>query len=281
MSRVMAVTFEEHGQLHYLDPGDRAYAVGDWVLYPTPDGDVVARCVWAPTEAAAYEGLPTCPGPATPADLAVDTANRERREHAAAFARAEVERLGLDMKVVGIDFVEKVAGVDRLFAVYFTAPQRVDFRQLLRELARGLGARIDLRQVGSRDAARLIGGIGSCGRELCCTTFLDAFEPVSLRLAKVQGLAPNPLRIAGACGRLMCCLAYEHPLYVDFLRRAPALGERVEVEGRHGVVTAHIVPAEAVDVRMGPGETLRCPLESVCSMRSAAPAPVGGGAADE
>lgn len=269
MSRVMAVVFERHGQLHYLDPGERDYRVGDWVLYPTADGDELAQCVWAPEEPQeGFDGLPVCAGTASQDDHHRDAVNRQIRDDAARIARDLIAERGLPMKVVGIDYLDSNPDFDRMVAIYFTAPHRVDFRALLPDLARTLDARIDLRQVGARDAAMLVGGIGSCGRELCCTTFLTRFEPVSTRLAKVQGLPTNPLQIAGACGRLMCCLAYEHPLYVDFLRTAPAVGEEVTVEGVSCRVVGHNVPAEAVQVRSSSGTIMSCPLESVCSRRT-------------
>lgn len=282
MTRVMAVAFERHGQLHYLDSGGRDYKVGDWVLYPTADGAEVAQCVWAPEEAELADGdLPVCLGPASAADLARDEANRQVRADATVAAKEIIARRGLPMKVVAVDYLDRSADYDRLIAIYYTAPHRVDFRQLLGDLARALDARIDLRQVGARDAARLQGGIGHCGRELCCSTFLKDFEPVSMRLARVQGLPPNPLQISGACGRLMCCLKYEHPLYVDFLQRAPSIGDRVEIDDGEGVVVGHNVPSDSVTVRQAGGEIVRCPLESVCSTSRARKARVAGKAVDE
>ncbi|MFT3887910.1 MAG: regulatory iron-sulfur-containing complex subunit RicT [Arachnia sp.] len=275
MARVMAVAFERHGQLHYLDPGDGQYRVGDWVRYPTESGPEVAQVVWAAEEVDGVGGAPLCDGPATERDLQRDEANRAVRAEATVVAKRLIARHELPMKVVGVDYVDTLPDVDRLIAIYYTAPHRVDFRALLRDLARGLGARVDLRQVGARDAARLLGGIGSCGRDLCCATFMTEFEPVSLRLTRVQGLPANPLQIAGACGKLMCCIAFEHPLYVDFHRRAPALGERVQVGDQEGVVTGHSVPAESVTVRMGSGEVVRCPLSSVCSIARARAERVG------
>ncbi|HJE50628.1 MAG TPA: hypothetical protein K8V15_01375 [Tessaracoccus flavescens] len=270
MTRVMAVAFDTYGTLHYLNPGERTYAVGEWVLYPTADGPEVAQCVWAAEEAGeAYDDLPVCLGPATEADLRRDEHNRQVRADATAVAKRLIAQHKLPMKVVGVDFLDRSESFDRMVAIYYTAPHRVDFRALLGDLARALEARIDLRQVGSRDAARLIGGVGSCGRELCCTTFLTDFEPVSMRLAKVQGLPPNPLQISGACGRLMCCLKYEHPLYVDFVRQAPSVGTPVEVDGERGVVVGHHVPANEVSVRQRSGEVVRCPLQSVCSTAGA------------
>lgn len=270
MARVMAVAFERYGQLHYLDPGERDYRVGDWVMYPTADGNELAQCVWAPEEATTSFGdLPLCAGEAGPADHERDARNRRIRDESATVARELIAKHRLPMKVVGVDFVDTSADYDKLTAIYYTAPHRVDFRALLTDLARMLRSRIDLRQVGARDAAKLIGGIGSCGRELCCATFLTDFEPVSLRLAKLQGLPPNPLQIAGACGKLMCCLKFEHPLYEDYYRRAPAVGERVDADGVPGKVIGHCVPAGSVRVALEAGEVVRCPIESVCSRRTA------------
>ncbi len=126
------------------------------------------------------------------------------------------------MKLIAVDYVSAT----NVFVVYFSAPHRVDFRALVRDLAARLRSRVELQQIGPRDEARLQGGIGPCGRDLCCATFLKDFEPVSVRMAKDQDLPVNPMRIAGACGRLMCCLKYEHPLYQDFKKKAPRTGRR-------------------------------------------------------
>jgi cell fate regulator YaaT (PSP1 superfamily) len=170
--------------------------------------------------------------------------------------------------VVAVDFIDSGIDFDQLVVIYFTAPHRVDFRTLVSDLARTLHARIDLRQIGSRDAARLVGGLGNCGRDLCCATFLKDFEPVSLRMARVQDLPPNPLKISGACGRLMCCLKYEHPLYAEFARTAPAVGEQVALEDGDGVVVGHQVPADSVVIRMSAnGATRTCSLAAACGAR--------------
>lgn len=155
--------------------------------------------------------------PATDEHLARDETNRRRRAEGRAIAKRLIRKHELPMKVIGVDYLD----TDNVFKIYFTAPHRVDFRALVRDLARGIKARVELRQVGPRDEARLQGGIGPCGRDLCCATFLKDFEPVSVRMAKEQDLPVNPLRIAGACGRLMCCLKYEHPLYVKAHERMP------------------------------------------------------------
>ncbi len=203
-------------------------------------------------------------------DLARDGANKRQRAETKLAAKKLIRRHGLAMKVVGIDYLDRSDEYDQLVVVYFTAPHRVDFRALVSDLARALNAKIDLRQVGSRDAARVLGGIGSCGRDLCCATFLKDFEPVSMRLAKTQGLPPNPMRISGACGRLMCCLKYEHPLYAEFNREAPKLGSAVETALGDGVVVGHRPAADAVVVRMNEsGESMSCSRAGVCGSRAA------------
>ncbi len=140
----------------------------------------------------------------------------------------------------------------------------------MRDLASRLRVRVELRQIGPRDEARLQGGIGPCGRDTCCSTFLKDFEPVSVRMAKDQHLPVNPLRIAGACGRLMCCLKYEHPLYQDFHQKAPKLGASVETPEGPGVVVGHSVPADKVVVKLSEdGRRCACPRASVCGSRQA------------
>src|SRR5215472_5511985 len=202
---MMAVSFERYGRLYYLDPGAYTPAIGDKVLVPTDSGPEVAECVWAPQWVPEdIDGLPVCEGLASDDDLARDEENRRRRAEGRLAARRLIREHGLPMKVTAVDFIS----ADHVFVVYFSAPHRVDFRALVRDLGGRLKARVELRQIGPRDEARLQGGIGPCGRDLCCATFLKDFEPVSVRMAKDQELPVNPLRIAGACGRLMCCLKY-------------------------------------------------------------------------
>jgi cell fate regulator YaaT (PSP1 superfamily) len=178
------------------------------------------------------------------------------------------------MKVVAVDYLDS----PDVFTVYFSAPRRVDFRALVRDLAGRLHARVELRQIGPRDEARLQGGIGPCGRDLCCATFLKDFEPVSVRMAKDQDLPVNPLRIAGACGRLMCCLKYEHPLYQKFREEAPRLGSTVESPEGPGTVVGHNVPGDKVVVKLAEdGRRCACPKASVCGSRQAYEATYGQG----
>jgi cell fate regulator YaaT (PSP1 superfamily) len=266
---VMAVSFTRYGRLFYLEASGHEPKVGDQVLFPTDVGTEVAECMWAPQYVVDdIGGLPAMVGFAGPDDLARDERNRRRRAEAKVAAKRLIRVHELPMKVVGIDVQDR--GTPPKIVVYFSAPHRVDFRDLLRDLARTIDSKIELRQLGARDDARVQGGIGPCGRDLCCATFLKDFEPVSVRMAKDQDLPVNPLKISGACGRLMCCLKYEHPLYQEFKADAPAVGASVGTPEGDGRVVAHDVPRESVVVRLSAsGQTCRCSRADVCAPRQA------------
>jgi cell fate regulator YaaT (PSP1 superfamily) len=267
VSLVCAVAFQRQGRLYYADPGGLTLRVGDLVRYPTDKGAEIAEVVWAPQWVDdEIGGLPVLEGLADDDDKRAAEISRKKRAAARVAAKRLIRDHELPMKLSGVDHV--VASNET--TIYFTAPHRVDFRALVRDLSATLHGRVELRQLSARDEARLTGGIGSCGRELCCSTFLVDFEPVSVRMAKDQDLPLNPLRISGACGRLMCCLKYEHPLYQDFADKAPAVGSEVETPDGDGTVVAHSVPAEQVVVRMAAdGRRTPCALASVCSSRRA------------
>jgi len=268
MGMLCAVSFNRYGRLFYLDPGDLRPAVGDKVLVPTDDGAEVAECVWAAQwvdEDTA--GFPRLAGLAQGDDLRRAELIRKRKAEAKVAAKRLIREHDLPMKVVAVDHVP---GDGARTTIYFTAPHRVDFRSLVRDLGATLHCRVELRQLSARDSAKVQGGIGSCGRDLCCATFLTDFEPVTIRMAKDQDLPLNPLRISGACGRLMCCLKYEHPLYAAFQSSAPSIGERVNTPEGSGRVVGHSVPRDAVVVRMdADGSRCSCSRASVCGSRQA------------
>ena len=278
MAMVMAVSFERYGRLYYLDPAEFTPRVGDKVLVPTDGGTEVAECVWAPAWSDdEVGGLPRLAGLATAADLDRDERNRRRRAEAKVAAKRLIKQHDLPMKVVGVDFLDR--GEPRRIVVYFSAPHRVDFRDLVRDLSRTLDIKVELRQLGARDEARVQGGIGPCGRDLCCATFLKDFEPVSVRMAKDQDLPVNPLKISGACGRLLCCLKYEHPLYQEFKASAPRVGATIGTPDGDGRVIGHNVPSDSVVVRLSAsGQTCKCSRASVCAPRLAHDEAVQGGA---
>lgn len=268
----MAVSFTPYGHLYYVDPGSLDPAVGEVVLVPTESGSEVATVVWVDQVAEIDAELPVCAGRPARADLDRDAANRRFKAEAEAIAVALVREHHLPMRIVGVDVDDRSAEFGRFVALYYTAPQRVDFRALLHDLAASLRARIDLRQIGSRDAARIIGGLGTCGRELCCSTFLPALPAIGMRMVKDQDLAGNLLQVQGACGRLKCCLSYEQDLYTDFGARAPAPGCRVETPDGPGLVVGRSVPCDSVTVRGGDGQRRTCPVALVTL--SGSPGPV-------
>ena len=265
-----AVSFTRNGQLYYYDPGDLDVRIGDKVLIPAGDVDEVAEVMWASQWVSEEtDGFPKLVGRAEDTDI--DRAGVVRRSKAKARVAAKrlIKAHALPMKFVGVDVSVPIGAKKHdQVTVYFSAPHRVDFRALVRDLGATLECRVELRQISARDEAKLSGSIGSCGRELCCSTFLKDFEPVTLRMAKDQDLPMNPLRISGACGRLMCCLKYEHPLYEKFKEDAPEIGSRVDTEQGSGVVVGHSVPSESVVVRMDEdGARCACTLASVCGSR--------------
>jgi len=271
MTRVMAVTFAQGGRLYYVDQGAIEAKACDAVLVPVEAGIEVATVVWVADAELAAE-LPICAGRAGQADLDRDQRNRTLKAEATEIAKALIAEHGLPMRVVGIDLDDHSSEYGRVVAIYYTAPQRVDFRALVRDLASALAARIDLRQIGGRDAARIVGGIGTCGRDLCCSAFLTEIQPIGMRLVKGQDIVANQLQAQGTCGRLKCCLAFEHAMYDDFDRAAPPLGCRVDTEHGPGVVVGRSVPSDTVTVRCGDGQRHVCPL-SVVTVRRAAIAP--------
>jgi cell fate regulator YaaT (PSP1 superfamily) len=267
MGMLCAVTFTPNGQLHYANPGDLRPQVGDMVMLPTDQGSVAARVVWAaeysPDEPA---GFPSLLGMASEAELAATDQLRKTKARAMVASRKLIREHKLPMKVLAVD---PQAGLGKI-VIYYSSPETVDFRSLLRDLSATLGSRIELRQLAARDSVRVTGAIGSCGRDTCCSTFLKDYEPITLAMARDQDLPANPMRISGACGRLMCCLKYEHPLYQEFKSTAPAIGEDVDSPAGPGRVVGHSVPADSVVIKLAAdGSRHVCPKASVCGSRKA------------
>jgi cell fate regulator YaaT (PSP1 superfamily) len=172
--------------------------------------------------------------------------NMKRKKSTLETCQQKIDSRGLDMKLIDVEFTFDNSKV----IFYFTADGRVDFRELVKDLASVFKMRIELRQIGVRDEAKMLGGIGNCGKGLCCHTWLPDFEPVSIKMAKVQGLSLNPTKISGICGRLMCCLKYENEAYLDLKRGLPEAGERVRTPDGVAVVVENNVLREQVKVRL-------------------------------
>jgi cell fate regulator YaaT (PSP1 superfamily) len=230
---VVGVRLTSTGRTFACDPGKLALRVGDKVVLDRDNA--VATVSVPPTLRTVTPPLPRVVRVADARDLARVAADDRRVAEALAFARERARARNLPIKIFR---VEMHAGSARA-TFTFAAEQRVDFRELVRELASKVHARVEMRQVGVRDEAKLVGGIGSCGRELCCTTFLPKFAPVSIKMAKNQNLALNPMKVSGQCGRLKCCLVYEDANYVEAAKNLPRAGKRVttpEGVGRVGDV---------------------------------------------
>lgn len=271
VARVVGVRFRRVGKIYSFDCEYLQLAPGEPVIVETARGLEYGEVVLPPRHVA-DEDLPQ------PLKKIVRRASDQDREQvhqnlrdqaaAAAAAREKIRQHGLEMKLVEAEYT-----FDRSkLVLYFSAEGRVDFRELLKDLSATLKTRIELRQIGARDEAKLVGGLGPCGRELCCTSWLTEFMPVSIRMAKDQDLSLNPTKISGLCGRLMCCLRYEHGQYEEARARLPAVGSRLRLpEGEAEVVGLNPLD-EAVQVRLPDG---RLRLVSVDALE-AAPVPPAG-----
>jgi len=211
---VVGVRFRRVGKVYYFDPGTTSPAPGDTVIVETTRGTEAAEVVVGPRnvpERSITQPLRSVLRKATADDVAHLQENRHEEREALKACAEKVAEHGLDMHLVSAEYT-----FDRSKLIfYFTSEGRVDFRQLVRDLSAAFKTRIELRQIGVRDEAKMLGGLGSCGRQLCCCTFLSEFHPVSIRMAKRQDLSLNPTKISGLCGRLMCCLRYECDSYPD------------------------------------------------------------------
>lgn len=267
MAIVVGVAFKEAGKVYYFDPSGIELKAGDEVIASTSRGDEFGQVVIAPEEVS--EGDITQPlkpilRKANQSDLARLEKNKKREAEALETCEKKIVEHDLEMKLID---VEQVFDGNKLI-FYFTADGRVDFRELVKDLAQIFKTRIELRQVGVRDEAKMIGGLGLCGQRLCCTIFLNDFEPVSIRMAKEQDLPLNPSKISGVCGRLMCCLKYEHCAYKDFKKRAPNRGTEVDTPEGRGFVVDYNVPRERVVVELESGGRQEIPLSEVTKVSS-------------
>ncbi len=228
MARVVGVRFKKAGKIYYFDPGDLNVASGQNVIVETSRGVEFGEVVVGPKmveEKDVVQPLKQVQRLAGPGDEETLEKNRELAKEAFRIGIEKVEEHKLPMKLVDVEYTFDHGKL----IFYFTADGRIDFRELVKDLASVFKTRIELRQIGVRDEAKMLGGIGPCGRPLCCATFLGEFDPVSIRMAKEQNLSLNPSKISGICGRLMCCLKYESELYREQRAELPEKGTRVFV----------------------------------------------------
>lgn len=259
---VVGVRFKEVGKIYYFEPGELDVIPGDPVIVETARGVeyglVVVEPRWIPAEEVPPQ-LKKIQRKATPEDAKRVQENQKDEKEALATCQKKVSEHGLPMKLIDAEYT-----FDRSKVIfYFVAENRVDFRDLVRDLAGIFRTRIELRQIGVRDEAKMIGGLGSCGRELCCSTFLGDFDTVSIKMAKEQNLSLNPTKISGACGRLMCCLKYEHLVYESLRSRIPREGNRVRTPFGVGVVVSANLLQERLQVRYADNKRETFPLAEV------------------
>ena len=249
MIKVIEIKFKTSGRVYYFDPLDLPIKAGDGVIVETARGMEFGEAANEPKEVEESEIV----APLKPVvRIATDEDRRMRAQYAAKEGEAfdicleKIAAHGLDMKLVDVEYTFNGSKV----VFYFTADERVDFRELVKDLAYALKTRIELRQIGVRDEAKMLGGLGPCGRLVCCKSFLDDFRPVSIKMAKEQNFSLNSAKISGACGRLMCCLRYEHESYEAALKLVPSMGSYVETPNGNGTVTEVRPLAETVRVKL-------------------------------
>jgi cell fate regulator YaaT (PSP1 superfamily) len=260
MAIVIGVRFKSAGKVYYFDPAQLEVQLGDRVIVETANGTEMGEVVMAAKEVAEEsitQPLKRAVRLATAQDDQRAQENRAFEEKALGICEQKIAQLGLDMKLVGCEYA-----FDRTKIIfYFTSGGRVDFRELVKILAQVFRIRIELRQIGVRDEAKMLGGLGSCGNEVCCRRFLGDFQPVTIRMAREQGLSLNPTKISGLCGRLMCCLKYEQDTYEAVRKKMPKVGKTVITPDGEGTVVEINVITETV--RVNTGEVREYPLDQV------------------
>lgn len=257
MAKVIGVRFKEVGKIYYFDPDNFDFSQGDRVIVETSRGVECGTVALANKEVEddkIVHPLKKVLRQATKKDLAHLEENKAREKEAMKICEEKIHKHKLEMKLVDVEYTFDNSKI--LF--YFTAEGRVDFRTLVKDLATVFRTRIELRQIGVRDEAKMLGGLGMCGRPFCCNGFLGEFQPVSIKMAKEQGLSLSPVKISGTCGRLMCCLKYEQEAYSDLIKHTPKVGTNVRTpEGKGTVVeTALLTGKVKVKLDSAPEEAI-------------------------
>jgi cell fate regulator YaaT (PSP1 superfamily) len=249
MKEVIGVRLKGAGKMYYFAPAGHTLEKGDHVIVETVRGVEYGEVIQGnhQVEDKAIESTlkPIIRIGESQDEITVED-NAEKAKRAMGICEQKIAKHKLEMKLVDAEYT-----FDRgKLLFYFTADGRVDFRELVKDLAAEFHTRIELRQIGVRDEARMLGGLGVCGRPFCCSTFLDTFQPVSIKMAKEQNLSLNPVKISGTCGRLMCCLKYEHDVYAELLRLVPAVRSIVITPDGKGMVVDQNIIAGTVSVRL-------------------------------
>ena len=253
MKNIVGIRFKKPGKIYFFDPGNLKINVRDHVIVDTTNGEEYAEVAIANRlipEEKLVAPLRKVIRIATPKDEKHNKENKQKEKEAFDIAIKKIKKHQLEMKLIDVEY--KFDNTKIIF--YFTAEGRIDFRELVKDLAAVFKTRIELRQIGVRDEVRRIGGNGVCGRELCCCSFLNNFEAVSIKMAKEQNMSLNPSKISGNCGRLMCCLKYEQEVYEEKNARLPKVGAIVKTEEGEGVVDSIETLKEKIRVKFRDGD---------------------------
>ena len=249
---VVGIKFKESGKIYYFDPQDIQLKVGEGAIVQTARGEeygIVGAKIKQVDQSSIVSPLKPVVRKATEKDTKKYEANLEKAKTALSVTEELVKKLSLDMQLVETEYIFDGSKV----IISFTSDNRVDFRELVKELATKLKTRIELRQIGIRDKSKSVGGIGICGRECCCNLYLNDFEKVSIKMAKNQNLSLNPTKISGLCGRLMCCLEYENPYYQEVVQKMPKLNSEVTTPDGPGHVVYTNILKQTVSVKLDKG----------------------------
>ncbi len=269
LANVAGVKFRDAGTIHEYDAGEQSFARGERVVVESDRGPVVGVVAVAARRAMVTDPLRRILKRAGVDEDRASERNEKREREAYELARERIRARKLPMKLIRVEL--PLQGSKIVF--YFASEDRIDFRELVKDLGQRLRGRIEMRQVGARDEAKMVGGIGDCGRELCCSTFLPAFAPVSIKMAKDQGLVLNPSRVTGQCGRLKCCLVYEHTLYQEMRKSLPKVGKRVSTPAGEGRVVELDVLRQQIRVGFLEGGTQTFPASTVTVLAPPGAAP--------
>jgi len=249
MLTVVGIRFKRAGKIYYFDPGDIEINAGQKVIVETVRGIEMGEVAVGPkrvNEEDIIAPLKQVIKIATQEDCEQNKENKEKEKKAFETCLEKIEENNLDMKLVDVEYTFD----NKKIIFYFTADGRVDFRELVKDLAAIFRTRIELRQIGVRDEAKMLGGLGPCGRPLCCATFLGDFEPVSIKMAKEQNLSLNPTKISGICGRLMCCLKYEEETYEKMKKEMYPVGAKVKTPDGEGIIVDTGLLRQLVKVKL-------------------------------
>ena len=272
MIRIVKIQFHTAEKLYDFNAGTLELKSGDRVVVETDRGKSMAIVATAPVEILdehAPDSLKTILRKATHSDLEAADRNRAREKETHLFCQAKIAERNLEMKLVKVDYV--FDGSKAVF--YFTADGRIDFRDLVKDLAQQFHTRIEMKQIGVRDEAKIVGGLGICGRELCCSSFLRDFAPVSVKMAKEQNLALNPTKISGQCGRLLCCLGYEYDTYCELRKGLPKCGKHLKCGGVEGEVVKVNTLGRSFTLRTPDRKEIQCTPADINSEAAAPPLP--------